>query len=92
MLKTHQIQQCPLFNSAKYKTKITPSPGLLAKKKKKKQQHKNSTGQVCKGEKLGDVKGEIPVTERGAARLSMRDEGLRFFKGLSKKERPIFGP
>jgi hypothetical protein len=61
-------------------------------KKKKKQQHKNSTGQVCKGEKLGDVKGEIPVTERGAARLSMRDEGLRFFKGLSKKERPIFGP
>lgn len=47
---------------------------------------------MCKGEKLGDVKGEIPVTERGAARLSMRDEGLRFFKGLSKKERPIFGP
>jgi hypothetical protein len=70
MLKTHQIQQCPSFNSAKYKTKITPSPGLLAKKKKK-QQHKNSTGQVCKGEKLGDVKGEIPVTvyreRRGAA-------------------------
>ena len=76
----------------KIQDKDYPKSWVTCKKKKKKQQHKNSTGQVCKGEKLGDVKGEIPVTERGAARLSMRDEGLRFFKGLSKKERPIFGP
>ena len=76
----------------KIQDKDYPKSWVTCKKKKKKKQHKNSTGQVCKGEKLGDVKGEIPVTERGAARLSMRDEGLRFFKGLSKKERPIFGP
>lgn len=90
MLKTHQIQQCPSFNSAKCKTKITQVLGYL-------QNTKNSNIRIqqrkrVKGEKLGDVKGEIPVTERGAARLSMRDEGLRFLKGLSKKERPIFGP
>ena len=59
---------------------------------KKKSNIRIQQGKCVKGEKLGDVKGEIPVTERGAARLSMRDEGLRFFKGLSKKERPIFGP
>lgn len=45
-----------------------------------------------KGEKLGDMKGEIPVTESGTARLSIRDEGLRFFKGFSEKERTSFGP
>jgi len=37
VLKTHQIQQCPSFvKQTKYKTNITPSPGLLAKYKKKK--------------------------------------------------------